>query len=399
MATPQIHVRSISLPTSLHPTNVEVELQKLNPAFPKVVPISSEAIQSGLVNLAELYNSVEELTRSSSHHQDDAKSMEDSLIDGSIELLDSCSSIRELFQMIKENVQSLQSAFRRKGLDSGIQSDVATSISLPTSLHPSNVEVELQKLKSAFPKAVSILSSEAIQSGLVSLAELYNSVEELTRSSSHHLHAKSMEDSLIDGSIELLDSCSSIKELFQMIKENVQTLQSAFRRKGLDSSIQLDVATYVNFRKKMNKCVAKTLKTLKNLEQHKNIGSNDQIDNFVRVLREVSGITIAIFKGVLGFLSCRTTTKTGGWNLVSKVMVTKSVASDVVNEVGSVDFALNCFQVKMRRNCGEDVDLQMVQKGLQSLDSRIEGFERELERLFRQLVQTRVTLLNTLAHC
>ncbi|KAG8378038.1 hypothetical protein BUALT_Bualt08G0096600 [Buddleja alternifolia] len=275
------------------------------------------------------------------------------------------------------------------------------SISLPSRLNPINsteFEADLQKLK-AVP--INIISSEAIQTGLLGLAQLYNSVQQLTQSPSmilqQHQDGKSMEDQL-EVSVELLDSCNTIRELVQMIKENVQALQSAFRRKGLDSGIQSDVATYVCFRKKMNKFISKTLKTLKNLE-HKYIGSNEN-DNFIRVLREVSGITIAIFKGILGFLSCPTTKKTGGWNLVSKVMVTKSMAygkdHSFISEMGGVDFALNTLQGRIKNSNCSVLDLQMVQKELQNLDDCIRGFEGVLEILFRQLVQSRVTLLNIL---
>ncbi|KAG8378036.1 hypothetical protein BUALT_Bualt08G0096400 [Buddleja alternifolia] len=197
------------------------------------------------------------------------------------------------------------------------------SISLPTSLHPTNVEVELQKLKSAFPKAVPILSSEAIQSGLVSLAKLYNSVEEITRSSSHNQDAaKSMK--MYNPSNQLFVEIAWIPVSNQMSPR--------------------------------------------------------------MVLREVSGITIAIFKGILGFLSCPIMAKTGGWSFVSKMMITKSMDYSVVNEVGCVDFALN----------SKAIDVQMVQKRLQNLDACVEGIEEGLERLFRQLVQCRVTLLNIL---
>ncbi|KAK4429467.1 hypothetical protein Salat_1247200 [Sesamum alatum] len=270
------------------------------------------------------------------------------------------------------------------------------SISLPSRLQPTGFESELQKLKSCVLSNAVPVTSEGIQSGLLGLAELYNSVQELTQSPAtqqslvlqHQQDGKSVEDAL-EGSVELLDSCSTIRELVQMMRENVRALQSAFRRKGLDySSIQNDINSYLCFRKKMNKCVAKNLKKLKNLEI-KN-GSNDTDQSFIKALREVTGLNAAVLKSVLMFLSWPTA-KNGGWNLVSRLMLNKSVSSvkehSVVSEVGCVDLALNSSNSKVV------VD---VQRSLQNLDDRVEGIEVGLERLFRQLLQTRVALLNIL---
>ncbi|KAL0351681.1 UNVERIFIED_CONTAM: hypothetical protein Scaly_1556800 [Sesamum calycinum] len=261
------------------------------------------------------------------------------------------------------------------------------SISLPARLHPVNPtsfdQVDLQKLqvsKTAVP-----VTSEGIQSGLLGLAELYNSVQELAQP---RRDVKTIEESL-SGSVELLDSCTAIRELFQMIRENVQALQSALRRKGLDSSVQSDISSYFCFRKKMNKSVAKTLKALKNFESRN--GNSGSFDN---VFREVAGVTVAIFRSILVFLSSPTSARSGGWSLVSRLVVAKPVAENgAVNEVGSVDFALSSLQGKLRSNGAKAVD---VQKRLQNLEAVVEGFEGGLERVFRQLVQSRVTLLNIL---
>lgn len=127
-------VRSISLPSRLHPTSlkVEAELNKLKIWEASISSteesLGAETIQVGLVELAELYNCFEELLRSPHtqqailHHQD-GKLLEETL-DGSLTLLDTCGCARDMLLKMKEHVQDLQSSFRRRGGDSNMQRDI-----------------------------------------------------------------------------------------------------------------------------------------------------------------------------------------------------------------------------------------------------------------------------------
>ncbi|XP_047983080.1 uncharacterized protein LOC125223827 [Salvia hispanica] len=255
------------------------------------------------------------------------------------------------------------------------------SISLPSRLDQvssHNFESEFEKLKCGSA------SSDSIQSGLVALAQLYNSFEEFSQKSG----AQSMEESLSQ-SVDLLDACSAIRDLLQMMRENVRALQSAMRRKGADSeSVQNDVAAYFSFRKRMQKTVAKTLRSLKKSESAIVGGGSSHSVNadgdFGFFFKQLAGITIANFRSVLVFLSYAAA-RPGGWSLVSKLVAAKSGKErSGVNEVESLDLGL---QGKMKCD---------VQKRLQIVDEIIEEFEGGFERLFRQLVQSRVTLLNIL---
>lgn len=165
-----------------------------------------------------------------------------------------------------------------------------------------------------------------------------------------------------------------------MLRETVEALHSALRRKGLDADIKNNVSSYLCMRKKMNKCISKALRALKSLE-------NNNLS--------VTSLTVDIFKCILVFFSS-SICKSSGWNLVSKLMVTKDHHQGVVTEVGCVDLALSDVQRSLGRSDSKSVDRQIVERSLRNLESCVQEIEGGVERLFRQMLRSRVALLNIL---
>lgn len=227
------------------------------------------------------------------------------------------------------------------------------SISLPSRLHPTQFEAQLEKLKSISPTSNTIISS------LATLAELYNN------SINNNLTQRSI-DHALEESVELLDCCSSIREVAQMAKESARALQSALRR---NAALQNDVASYAESRRRVSKCVRRCLKALKKSE------ASD-------VLR---GVTVGVFRSALLFFSSFSVR-----SRVARVVRNKCEHQDqgVVNEVGCVDLAL--------RDGG--FDKERVLMSLQNLDRCVDGIEEGLERVFRELLRCRVNLLNILTN-
>ncbi|OIT28718.1 PREDICTED: uncharacterized protein LOC109212305 [Nicotiana attenuata] len=282
------------------------------------------------------------------------------------------------------------------------------SISLPSRLNPNGlkIEAELDKLKNL---ETSSHRAETIQAGVLGLVELYNCVQELIQCPNtqkalvQHQNGAFVEEAL-EGSLELLESCDTIRNLFRMNKEQVQHLQSALRRKGADSSIEKDISNYFIFRKNMKKEIVKNLRRLKQMENR--VGSSvfwdieQHLSMVIRVLREVTAVTTSLFKAMLVFLSYQDTKiKPKGWSIISKLMITKSASSQggqIFSGMGSIDVALASLREQIRNN-ETKVDVNVARRRLQTLDSSIEGFEAGLQSLYKQLIRSRVSFLNILA--
>ncbi|CAJ1930838.1 unnamed protein product [Sphenostylis stenocarpa] len=210
------------------------------------------------------------------------------------------------------------------------------SISFPTRVHPISQRVEalLNHLKHHHSQPVSSttdLEAETIQSDLVVLAEVYNCMEELFHSPQsqqallRYQDGKLVEEALC-GSVTLLDTCESVRDLLLVLKEHMQTLHSAVRRRKGDSNIESSISAFDIFKKKAKKTIAKQLGQLKRMHNKVNsfslLGQDLQQAFLARVLRESSTITLSILHSLLVFLSRPTFGTKGPSSLISKLKTT-----------------------------------------------------------------------------
>lgn len=281
------------------------------------------------------------------------------------------------------------------------------SISLPSRLHPSlpKIEKELKRLKTW--EASSHSQTGAINAGLTGLAELYHCVEELvgcslTQQALLRNEGKHVEKAL-DMSLSLLDTCGLARELLSSMKEHVLDLQSALRRKGVDSSVNSLICAYICFRKRARKDITKRLKSLKTMESNFKLCSYPLLDldhhllMVINVLREISKITISFFRKLLLFLCAPVLKKnTSGWSLFTRIVSTRDETEKrVINEMEDIDIILCSFHRHFRKIDAMS-DVQIVKRRLGELEGTIRELEVGLDGLFRCLIQQRVSLLNLL---
>ncbi|KAK2656890.1 hypothetical protein Ddye_009942 [Dipteronia dyeriana] len=301
------------------------------------------------------------------------------------------------------------------------------SISLPTRVHPTSVKLEsaLNHLKT-WQISSPVIGAEMLQNGLAGLAEMYSCIEEFISSSTQtqqalicHENGQLLEEAF-DKSITLIDTCSSSRDLLLMMKENMQTLQSALRRRRDSLSIENEISCYITFRKKMNKDISKSLQALKKLESKNKTtilsnttNDHDQHVSFtIKVLSEATAITISIFRSLLIFVSMSTSNKMklGGWSLISKLMKMRPLSSSsdddhqkIIKQVESVDFAVyslhgSCSRSSNGSNSDKASEVNMTQKMLQGLNVSIKGLETGVDSMFKCLIQNRVSFLNILTN-
>ncbi|XP_050229389.1 uncharacterized protein LOC126678537 [Mercurialis annua] len=274
------------------------------------------------------------------------------------------------------------------------------SISLPSRLHPNSLKIDslLTNLKSS-PNS---LQTESIQIALTRLAELFVSIDELTTSpqtqKSFHLHQSNQVEDILDGSIGLIDICSSARDMFLNMQQHIQDLQSAFRRRGKDSTIERNIQDYITFRKKTKKDIAKSIRILKRFER-KTASIINEEHHLIKVIKEAHAMTVTIFQSVFLFLSMPITkTSTSRWSMISKLVQSGFVGSDkdddkMVNEVGRVDIGVSSISGEIRKSNGK-LDVQEMQERLKKLDACTQEIEAKLDCLFRCMIQNRVSLLN-----
>ncbi|XP_037418536.1 uncharacterized protein LOC119282406 [Triticum dicoccoides] len=227
------------------------------------------------------------------------------------------------------------------------------STSLPSRPHVSETEVELE-LQSLEASISSSNSISTMCDGLRTLANIYDGLEEIICLPSNQVcssQQRSMLDGEMDGSLELLDLCSAMQEIFVEMKAIIQELQVALR-KGDDATTQAKIQSYTRLVKKSKNLFKKTAKK----------ASADC--SMVMLLAKAREISVSLLESTLHLLS-------------------KQI------EMPKQSLVSKAFHKKKAAVCKEEQ--------LLGLECSIGDLESGAGHLFRKLVQSRVSLLNILS--
>ncbi|KAE9612911.1 hypothetical protein Lalb_Chr05g0211981 [Lupinus albus] len=278
------------------------------------------------------------------------------------------------------------------------------SNSFPSASHPSTTRIEEQLSNLKTFEATSTSTSESCSTSLSVLQDLYICLVDLLNLAStrklisQYKDEKFMEE-VLDGSVRLLDICGITRDTMSQIKENVQALHSALRRRKGESNIERSVAEYNFFTKKVKKNAKKLITSLKQMDSKFGVSlplNQDQdLAALIRVLREVIAMNMSIFQSILSFLAFPSSkSKITKWLMVAKLMQ-KGVQSceENSNELQCVDVALSTLL-----SDGTNVEkMQAARDNLEALENSIESLENGLENVFRFLIKTRTSLLNIMS--
>ncbi|CAN6205147.1 unnamed protein product [Urochloa humidicola] len=293
------------------------------------------------------------------------------------------------------------------------------SISLPTRPHSLvlKAEQELHRLRSRVsPPSPSLPSAQALRALLQDLGDLHEYAEEVVRLPSNWdalrlpRHRPLLEREL-EGSVALLDLCAAARDGLAAAKDRVRDLRAALRRPPPRAAGGRLLEAYAASLKKASRAIRR--------ECGKRAAAAVTDDPCgaprpVAMLAEVREITVSLLQSSVEALlrqavvvvrPASTAAASSKWSLVSRALtysrsMSMSMASGEGREGARADAdepGLGSFcntAIKEAVTVSGDAQLKAQSQQLQSLEGCIQGLEDGLERLFRNLIKSRVCLLD-----
>lgn len=262
-------------------------------------------------------------------------------------------------------------------------SQVIRSNSLPSRPHPiaSDVDELISRVRSSESASTSSISQKL--NGLQDLHACVEKFLQLPQSQQTLSQEKNRKwvDALLDGSLVILDLCSSAKDFVQQAKESSHNLQSVLRRRCAEAEFAAEVKKYLTSRKALKKAINKALKN----KEVAIIASDDsETMAIVSMLKQVEEVTFSVLQSLLSMIKGQSKKN----SFFSKLMSSKKIGcEEEESEFEKVDAA-----IKMCKSGN------MMQSQLKDLESCIQDLEEGLDCLSRSLIKTRVSLLNIITY-
>lgn len=280
------------------------------------------------------------------------------------------------------------------------------SNSLPSAPHPFTTQFEdyLHRLKDS--EATSSSTSSSMNYKLDALRDLRECADKflqlpITRQALARECSNKCVDELLEGSVRILDTCSTIKDCLLQQKESMHELESAIRRRrDSEAGFTIESGKYFASRKQIKKAIRKALGNLKGFKNELIVVSSNK-DNetlsMLSILKESEVVTMNSLQSLLLFIAgSKGQAKQNKWSIISKLMKPNRVGCDSqeanTSEFEKVDAAL----MSLINHKSSSID--NLQSHLENLEMCIQNLDVGVECLSRQLIRSRVSLLNTFNH-
>ncbi|XP_021903858.1 uncharacterized protein LOC110819086 [Carica papaya] len=260
------------------------------------------------------------------------------------------------------------------------------SNSLPSTPHPffSQIEINLGRIRASEGTPSSLSSINHNLSGLQDLHDCFEKflLLPLTQRTLVQEQQPKWSD-LLDGSLRLLDVCSTAKDSLLQTKECTQKLLPIIRRRG---GVETEAKKFLASRKVIKKAIHRAIGRLESMQKQRELSSSNADQETmatVSMLREVEAVTLNVFKSLLLFISgSKSQLKPSRWSAVSKLTHLQRAACKEENasEFGKVVGVL-------RSLCA----VESVQDHLKNLELCIQDLEERIECLYRQMIKSRIS--------
>ncbi|KAK7341465.1 hypothetical protein VNO80_24395 [Phaseolus coccineus] len=206
-------------------------------------------------------------------------------------------------------------------------------------------------------------------------------------------------DVLLEGSLTLLDICSTAQDCLLQSKESIHMVHSVIRRKGADTEFTVEGGKYLASRKNMKKAIRKALGNLKGMKSELMVSSSNN-DNealsILGILKEAEAVTVMSLESLLLFVSdSKGQSKQKRWSIISKLMQPDRINCDSqedTNEFVKMDTTLQSLVSH------KPLSVENFHSHMENLEICIQDLEVAVEHLSRKLIKTRVSLLNIFSH-